>query len=872
MEEIENQKFYSLPSDSISMTDVDGKQNVNHVDSDRNVQDSESDQDENNADSDQNVTHVDSDGNVQDHENDQDDNNADNEQNVTHVDSDGNVKGNKSDQDENNSDNEQNVTHVNSDGNVQGNESDQDENNADNEQNVTHVDSDGNVQGNKSDQDENNADNEQNVTHVDSDGNVQGNKSDQDENNSDNEQNVINVDSDGNVQGNKSDQDENNCDNEQNVINVDSDGNVQGNEIDQDEQNVTHVDSDGNVQGNKSDQDENNADNEQNVTHVDSDGNVQGNESDQDENNDDGDQNVTHVDSDGNVQGNESDQDENNDDSDQNVTHVDSDGNMQGNESIQDENNADSDQNVTHVDSDQNVQDNESDQDENNADNDQNVINVDSDENVQDNESEVSYNEDDERDLDYVPDSSEEDLKNSDLPDFFKFIQEEMTSIPETEQSSYVVIEHEEPKTINCLNAVKQPDQRRVKEDEMIRDGKYKNIYIKRYVKSNDGKLGLKKDNRPYDTVHACNFCQKLFTHIQDHIEKRHHDMVEVKEILKLRKQMADAEVKGPLKKEIKKLQNCIRFSGDHIHNQLVKDCKQGELLIQRKSCAKEKFNFEDYGPCIDCLQWIKLESSASIHQRNCPKTIGDFRKKRNLILGAKELIGAIEPSGSEMLQKEVFLKMRNDDVSRCAQKDNLICQLGDVWLSKSIGHKLRRGRDSSFHMRLAAKLLLACRERLHMQSIDMFNLLIMKNFDIIVEETLKLCGLNEHEELAHPSTANKLGFDIARLVSLKYGLCLRNKDSDGKEEADGFLKLMKIDWSTKVTKRVGDLLRERHFENRRQLPHPKDIETIAEKLSSTLTAYDFKNKTQYTTVAKTALLRLMVYNRRRSGEIEELL
>lgn len=152
-----------------------------------------------------------------------------------------------------------------------------------------------------------------------------------------------------------------------------------------------------------------------------------------------------------------------------------------------------------------------------------------------------------------------------------------------------------------------------------------------------------------------------------------------------------------------------------------------------------------------------------------------------------------------------------------------------------------------------------------------MDELLTMKFFDTIIEATLELCGKNEHDELVHPSTANKIGFDLGRLIGLKYGYCLRQNNPVGKEEADEFLKLMKIDWSTKVTTHASVLLRQRHFDNRRQLPHPKDIEVVATKLSEKLSSFDYKNKSMFVEIARTTLLRLMVYNRRRSGEIEEL-
>ena len=337
---------------------------------------------------------------------------------------------------------------------------------------------------------------------------------------------------------------------------------------------------------------------------------------------------------------------------------------------------------------------------------------------------------------------------------------------------------------------------------------------------------------------------------------------------------MKKVDNKGPLKKEIKRLQDCLRFEGDHLHNLKVKEFKEGELLIQRKACSKEEFNFLEYGPCSECLQWIKLESSVFNHQKNCPKRDVSSKSdsKNSLIWQARILTGEVETSGSEIFKKEVLVKMGKDAVSDCAKGDFMIRNLGEVWLAKSVDHKLRRARIASFQMRLASRLVLECRKRLKNDCLSMFDLLRIKNFDLVADATLHLCGKNEDVDLRSPSVATKVGFDLVRLAGLKGTYCLRQGDADERKEAKGFLTLMKVEWSTKVTRLVNSLIRQRHFENKRKLPHPKDIETVASNLSEKLEKYDYKDKSQFVLVAKTVLMRLMVYNRRRSGEMEELL
>ena len=53
--------------------------------------------------------------------------------------------------------------------------------------------------------------------------------------------------------------------------------------------------------------------------------------------------------------------------------------------------------------------------------------------------------------------------------------------------------------------------------------------------------------------------------------------------------------------------------------------------------------------------------------------------------------VGKISEMASRSLKEEVFTIMRNDEISRTAQKDLLIVSLGNMWLLKNIDNKLKR-------------------------------------------------------------------------------------------------------------------------------------------------------------------------------------
>ena len=422
------------------------------------------------------------------------------------------------------------------------------------------------------------------------------------------------------------------------------------------------------------------------------------------------------------------------------------------------------------------------------------------------------------------------------------------------------------------------PCQRSVPEKDKLRDEKYPGIYIKRYNSSNEGKKGIKKDDRPYDTVHACKFCSGLFTHIQDHVENKHKKEPQVLKIAELKEKVKNLHDHNQ-QKLIKQYQCLLRYEGDHLHNIKVLRNKDGELLVQRKACGKETFVHHNYGPCPKCFVWLHLEHSLQAHRKNCNGledtgiiVFGQEKKGLNMAV-SKAIIGeGLEIDKScPLVGKYVMPIIRNDDVGKLAKEDRLIIELGEIWMVKSYGNKLARNKTSSFRMRLCARLLAAVRGFTKVPNLSVRDILCPEYFDDIVKVTLNLCEKDDQEKLKHPSIALKIGYDLGRLAGLKLCTCIKEQDKEGESSTKQFLKLLKLQWSAKVSKFAHLSVSEKHFDNHRELPHPKDIATIAERLVGLAKELKLSEAGQYHEVVQVALPRLMVYNRRRSGEIEAL-
>ena len=85
-------------------------------------------------------------------------------------------------------------------------------------------------------------------------------------------------------------------------------------------------------------------------------------------------------------------------------------------------------------------------------------------------------------------------------------------------------------------------------------------------------------------------------------------------------------------------------------------------------------------------------------------------------------------------------------------------------------------------------------------------------------------------EELKSPSNAMKMQYDILRLINIKWAYLLKNEGKSGEIKTCKYLlKLMKMEWSEKVTKLARSILTQRLFTKGKEIPSPEDIRQISQ-------------------------------------------
>ena len=399
---------------------------------------------------------------------------------------------------------------------------------------------------------------------------------------------------------------------------------------------------------------------------------------------------------------------------------------------------------------------------------------------------------------------------------------------------------------------------------DVLRDITNPGIYIRKVLKCETDSRGKKKKTvRVHNCYQTCGICNKKVSNFSQHVQRKnpsdiHNKNIELQTVLK----MED-------KKEQKRHLTLLRNKYNHAANLSTLSEKKGELFLDRR--PTEKLVTDNYGPCPHCYAWVVTKALYK-HQEHC---VGMARQltTAEIITQSSVLSHRTEQKASPGLVKEVLSIMHQDDIGHIAKSDQLIVMLGNQWLEKNVGNHIKRARYTLEIMRLVARLSMALKQILAIPSLKLWDALRPVHFDHLVKATLMVAAgdMDDLTDLKHPSNARKLGFDIKRLLSLNIGLCIEQGNKIDQTEAEDTLKLMGIFWGTRVAKLANVLLEDRQINRTQSFPISEDLKKLNIHLNTNIAALDLKDSTpeNYRNVSELSLVKLMVYNRRRTGDME---
>ncbi|KAK5648222.1 hypothetical protein RI129_003114 [Pyrocoelia pectoralis] len=339
--------------------------------------------------------------------------------------------------------------------------------------------------------------------------------------------------------------------------------------------------------------------------------------------------------------------------------------------------------------------------------------------------------------------------------------------------------------------------------------------------------------------------------------------------------------------------------SEDEVNNifQLPKNSKERRRAFAPNRQIIKKPNEQEvtYYPCAYC-KGLFLKEYLKRHAKSCfvQKQAADRQEGKHIyhISNSQTIIAcAMDPTDviSKLNVKEqVFKLMKADEIGFEAKKDLLIAHFGEPYLKRH--RKERMAYACSNRMRELSRLLISYRKIMNNKNIAFKDMLFPKHFDTVITAVREISGY-DHVKKSYraPSLAMHLGTSLKMACDELTHLIL--KESKGYkcgslseaqtwfQNIKSFKKLVESRWNTELASLANKDMMEKRWNKPLLLPLVSGIKKfrdgvlkIAEECKEKL-LYDDKNENQrsYKLLVHCTLALLIVFNRRRIGDVQYL-
>ena len=385
--------------------------------------------------------------------------------------------------------------------------------------------------------------------------------------------------------------------------------------------------------------------------------------------------------------------------------------------------------------------------------------------------------------------------------------------------------------------------------------------------------LFLKRPRKPgckqsYDKIHYCKFCgNQIRSKMSRHLLNVHVDETAVREILLMPKGSKERRAR------LQKLTNEGNFS----HNIDVIQKGKGEVVVGKRFANKSA---HDYTACEFCK---RFESKKNLwrHMKSCAARkeyfgrTGEENARRLLAVkrGTSLVSNAAFATTGEHT-KELFDRMRDDEVKSIVVSDKLICREADLRMA-ALGSKRDWKQDDIYRVSQAARTLgrIVQFARLSMPEATLTKLIEPQCFDLLVDIAKKM---STDKDMPSLNVGRTIGLLLKKVSESKYCIALRTKDVQAQQDATAFKQLLEREWNDRVNRTA---IRRMQAEKRmtvQTIPLTHDLQkfrgyllTQIDQISRQLQQHP--RSQDWVLLAKLVLSRLILFNKRRRAEVREL-
>ncbi|XP_062331740.1 uncharacterized protein LOC134032000 isoform X2 [Osmerus eperlanus] len=364
--------------------------------------------------------------------------------------------------------------------------------------------------------------------------------------------------------------------------------------------------------------------------------------------------------------------------------------------------------------------------------------------------------------------------------------------------------------------------------------------------------------NRTY-----CYICGKMQTKFTRHLKTHENTHADVAHVLSLPKRS---------KKRMQMLIK-LRNKGNHSHNSEVLVSGVGSLKLRRTS--KKKYNAKDYIHCMYC-QALFLRRDLWRHVRKCSSKPVEATSE----IGRKNVLSLASMNESALCQQispgvwNILAVMKDDEITSTVRSDFSILQLAQSFFNKY-------GQDPTKHqyirqqLRDSGRLLLTLRKEFSILTLE--DAVRPANFDVLIKAVKKVCGHDEEKNrFDTPSLALKLGHALRKVCDILHCRALMAEDSTLIKSTQSFKTLYATKWSEHISHIALITLNERKFNKPSTLPFTEDVQRLHRHLEKTTEQAlkdleDHSSSKSYSQLCKATMANVILFNRRRGGEISKM-
>ncbi|KAK9959586.1 hypothetical protein ABG768_009700, partial [Culter alburnus] len=326
--------------------------------------------------------------------------------------------------------------------------------------------------------------------------------------------------------------------------------------------------------------------------------------------------------------------------------------------------------------------------------------------------------------------------------------------------------------------------------------------------------------------------------------------------------------------KKRKELLEELRNLGNFKNNKNVLTKGEGALKVKRRAFKNTDKHTYEY--CLYCKGMFK-RNELWRHMRRCkskPTKTNEATEGRQRVLNIAAVAKSVFSGQTEEGVMKILNKMNDDDIASVVRQDFALLQFAQSLCNRHGFHKSKHEYIRQ-KVRELGRFIIAMRRKSPSASLE--DAMKPANFMNVIQAVKETAGFQENTNTYQtPSLALKIGHSLLKVSEIIQCHALIAENAELASTAKAFQKLYKSKWSEYISHTALRTINESKYNKPTKLPLTQDIEKLNDYLQRNAESafQELSQKTSegnYACLTKLTLTRIILFNRRRVGEVSKM-